>query len=253
MEMPRSKSEVATPVERLQNLVETAVAVSRTAKKNHVSLTGLNFYADKLAKLRTDATVAFTELADPSVGDISAVAEMMQHAFAPATDRKERVSVARELLHELRTRKWRSTPVQSVGDSVFPLSLIAKTRRGYLSTLGRQMNGCFESGWYDACAVMMRRLLETAIIEAFEAKHLDGKIKTQQGEFVQLTALISAALSETAWNLSRNAKQALPHLRDIGHMSAHSRRFTAQKGDIEKVQPYCRIALEEFLHLAGLL
>jgi len=89
---------------------------------------------------------------------------------------------------------------------------------------------------------MMRRLLESAIIEAFETNHLDGKIKTSQGEFVQLTALVTAALSETAWNLSRNAKQALPHLRDIGHMSAHFRRFTAQKGDIERVQPHCRIA-----------
>jgi hypothetical protein len=147
----------------------------------------------------------------------------------------------------------RSTPVENVTDNLFPLSLLAKTRRGYLITIGRQMNGCFESGWYDACAVMMRRLLETAIIEAFEAKQLDGRIKTQQGDFIQLTALIAAALSETAWNLSRNTKQALPYLRDIGHISAHSRRFTAQKGDIEKVQPHCRIAVEEFLHLAGLL
>lgn len=253
MRMRRANTEDATPVERLHKLVETAIAAARTAKHNRASLTGLNFYADKLAKLRTDATVAFTELADPSVGDISAVAEMIQHVFAPATNLRERASVARELLHELRTRKWRSTPVQNVGDSVFPLSLLAKTRRGYLTALGRQMNGCFESGWYDGCAVMMRRLLETAIIEAFEANHLDGKIKTGQGEFFQLTALITAALSETAWNLSRNAKQALPHLRDIGHMSAHSRRFTAQKSDIEKVQPHCRVALEEFLHLAGLV
>lgn len=187
------------------------------------------------------------------MGDISAVAEMIQRVFAPTTNLRERASVARELLHELRTRKWRSTLVRSVGDSVFPLSLLAKTRRGYLTALGRQMNGCFEAGWCDGCAVMMRRLLESAIIEAFETNHLDGKIKTSQGEFVQLTALVTAALSETAWNLSRNAKQALPHLRDIGHMSAHFRRFTAQKGDIERVQPHCRIALEEFLHLAGLV
>jgi hypothetical protein len=100
---------------------------------------------------------------------------------------------------------------------------------------------------------MMRRLIETALIEAFEAKGLDGKVKTPQGDFVQLTALITAALTEGSWNLSRNTKQALPHLRDIGHISAHSRRFTAQKSDIDKVQPHCRIAVEEFLHLAGLL
>jgi hypothetical protein len=251
--MQRARSEATTPVERLEQLVETALSVARTAKRNRANLAGLNFYADKLAKLRTDATVAFRELADPSLGDISAVAEMMQLAFAPDVEIKRRASVTRELVHELRTRKWRSAPAENVADSIFPLSLLAKTKRGYLMTIGRQMNGCFESGWYDACAVMMRRLLETAVIEAFEAKQLDGRIKTQQGDFFQLTQLITVALSETAWNLSRNAKQALPHLRDIGHISAHSRRFTAQKGDIEKVQPHCRIAVEEFLHLAGLL
>jgi hypothetical protein len=58
--------------------------------------------------------------------------------------------------------------------------------------------------------------------------------------------------SATAWNLSRNTKKALPQLRDVGHIAAHSRRFTAQKSDIENVQPQCRAAVEEFLHLAGL-
>jgi hypothetical protein len=173
--------------------------------------------------------------------------------FAADTDIKKRVAAARELAHELQTRKWKSTPVENIADNVFPLSLLTKTNRGYLITIGRQMNGCYELGWYDACAVMMRRLLETAIIEAFEVKKLDGKIKNSQGDFFQLTELIATALSETAWNLSRNTKRSLPQLRDIGHKSAHSRRFTAQKSDVEKVQADFRVALEEFLHLAGLI
>jgi hypothetical protein len=252
-EMRRNKNKARTPVERLQQIVDDSIAVARTARRLRASLKGLNFYADKLAKLRTDATLAFKELGEPSVGDISAVAEMMEVAFAPDTDVRRRVSVARELAHELQTTKWKSTRVEDVADNIFPLSLLTKTGRGYLIAIGRQMNGCLESGWYDACAVMMRRLLETTIVEAFEAKKLDNKIKNSQGEFFQLTELIAAALSETAWNLSRNTKQALPRLRDVGHKSAHSRRFTAQKSDIEKVQPDCRGALEEFLHLADLL
>jgi hypothetical protein len=251
--MRRKKNAGQTPVERIQQAADGAVELARTARRNRAGLNGLNFYADKLAKLRTEATVVFKELGEPSVGDISAVAELMQLTFASETELKRRVSVARELVHELRTRKWRSGIVREVPDNIFSLSLLAKSRRGYLIAIGRQMNGSFESGWYDACAVMMRRLLETVIIEAFEANALDGKIKTPQGEFFQLTALIAAALSESAWNLSRNTKQALPMLRDVGHRSAHSRRFTAQKSDIETVQADCRVALEEFLHLAGLI
>jgi hypothetical protein len=180
------------------------------------------------------------------------MAEMLEIVFAPGTELKRRVAVSRELMHELRTTKWQSAP-KTTTDDVFPLSLLVKTRRGYLVSVGRQMNGCFVSAWYDACAVMMRRLVETVIIEAFEAHKLDSKIKNSQGDFVQLTDLVNAAISETAWNLSRNAKKALPQLRDVGHISAHSRRFTAQKNDIEKLVPHCRVAVEEFLHLAGLL
>lgn len=252
--MRRDKNEARTPVERLLQIVNDALAVARTAERNRASLSGLNFYADKMAKLRTDGTLAFKELGEPSVGDISAVAELMEITFAPATENRRRVTAARELAHELQTKKWKSAPLENVADNIFPLSLLARSNRSYLIAVGRQMNGCFESGWYDACAVMMRRLLETTIIEAFEAKNIDSKVKDPQGEFFQLTALIAAALSENkAWNLSRNTKRALPKLRDVGHLSAHSRRYTAQKSDIEKVQGECRVALEEFLHLAGLI
>ena len=250
--MRDSDQEAAAPAERLQKIVEEAIKVARTARRNRSSLGGLNFYADKLAKLRTDATFVFQQLEDPSLGDISSVAEMMQLVFGAGTDINKRAAIARELVHELRTRKWRTRASETDAENVFPLSLLTKSRRGYLMTIGRQMNGCYESAWYDACAVMMRRLLETVIIEAFEAKKIDGRIKNAQGEILQLTELVKAALSETTWDLSRNTKKALPLLRDVGHISAHSRRFTAQRGDIKNVQPHCRVAVEEFLHLAGL-
>jgi Domain of unknown function (DUF4145) len=254
--MAKNENEIIDPPDiQLQRLVEKTVDVAKKARRNRAPLSGLNFYADKLAKLKTDAVVYFQQLNDPSVGDISAMAEMVEGVFAAQTDYKQRVALSRNLLHELKTKKWRSiqTPLSPEEEGLFPLSLIAKTRRGYLTTICRQMNGCFSSGWYDAAAVMMRRLLETSIIEAFEAHRLDAKIKNAQGDFFQLSDLVGAALSETAWNLSRNTKKALPNLRDVGHISAHSRRYTAQRPDILKVSQDCRIAIEEFLHLAGLI
>jgi len=254
--MAKNQSAKAGPPDiQLQRLVDTAINVAKTARRNRASLAGLNFYADKLANLRSDAFVRFQQLNDPSLGDISAMAEMVEAVFAPGTDYRKRVAVSRNLLHELKTKKWRSGDTLVVADeeTLFPSSLIAQTKRGYLITVCRQMNGCFGSGWYDAAAVMMRRLLETSIIEAFEAHHVDGKIKNSQGDFLQLTDLIAAALSENSWNLSRNTKKALPNLRDVGHISAHSRRYTAQRPDIVRVSQDFRLAIEEFLHLAGLL
>jgi hypothetical protein len=125
--MRRNRNGAHTPVERLQKIVDDAVAAARTARRHRASLMGLNFYADKLAKLRT---VAFKELGEPSVGDISAVAEMMEVTFAAETDVRRRVSVARELSHELQTTKWKSAPVENIADNIFPQSLLAKTGRG---------------------------------------------------------------------------------------------------------------------------
>lgn len=82
---------------------------------------------------------------------------------------------------------------------------------------------------------------------------IEGKIKDGSGNYLQLTDLISKALVEPSFSLSRNAKKALPSLRDLGHMSAHGRFFTAQKGDVDKMQPGCRVVIEEFLHHARLL
>jgi hypothetical protein len=160
----------------------------------------------------------------------------------------------RELSHSLKTI-WRQTsPVAAnPGNELFPLTIISRTGRGYLLTITKQMNGCMREGWYDACAVMMRRLVELVIIEAYERHSIEDRIKDQYGNYFQLSALIDAALAEAKFRLSRNAKTALPKLRNIGHRSAHGRHFTAQRSDIEKVEDGVRVVVEEFLHHAGLL
>ena len=120
-------------------------------------------------------------------------------------------------------------------------------------TVARQMMGSFAMGWYDACAVMMRRLVEASIIEAYEARGIQANVRNANGDYFQLTELVKHALAEPAFNLSRNTKRELPLLRDVGHQSAHGRHFTAQQADIEKVRHGCRVVIEEFLHIAGLL
>src|SRR5690554_804076 len=103
--------------------------------------------------------------------------------------------------------------------AVVPRSIVRGTRR-YIERVANQVNGCYENGWYDACAVMLRRLIETLIIEAFEKHSIETKIKNSQGDFLYLRDLVSRSLAETSWNLSRNCKQALPKLKDIGDKSA---------------------------------
>jgi len=99
---------------------------------------------------------------------------------------------------------------------------------------------------------MVRRLIETLIIEAFEKHGLSYKIKNVDGDFLYLRDLIRCCLSESTWNLSRNCKQALPRLKDIGDKSAHSRRYVAQRGDVDPLLSDIRLVVQELVYLAGL-
>ena len=134
---------------------------------------------------------------------------------------------------------------------VVPHSVVRGTR-GYIEKVVNQANGCYDNGWYDACAVLLRRLIETLIIEAFEKHSLAQKIKNPQGDFYYLRDLVGLCIGETAWNLSRNCKQALPKLKDLGDKSAHSRRYNAHRGDIDPLLADIRLVVQELVYLAGL-
>jgi hypothetical protein len=235
-------------------LAQTALDVVRKASKHKQSLGGDNFYGNKLAQLRADATNTFAEMSANSAGDTSAIAELIDVSFSSKTNKKDRLTAIRELSHALKT-KWKQTSSSNAnpGNELFPLTIIAKTGRGYLLTIAKQMNGSMREGWYDACSVMMRRLVEIVIIEAYEHYSIQDRVKDGSGNYFQLSALIDAAVGEAAFNLSRNAKTALPKLRNVGHRSAHGRHFTAQRSDVEKVEDGVRVVVEEFLHHAGLI
>jgi hypothetical protein len=136
-------------------------------------------------------------------------------------------------------------------EQVLPHSLFRNTR-DYIERIVFQINGTYEHGWFDACAVMIRRLVETLIIETFEAQGAAQKIKNLNGDFLHLADLVNATLAEGSWNLSRNTKQALKDLKDVGDKSAHSRRFVAHRWDIDSLRSGLRVATQELIALAGL-
>jgi hypothetical protein len=135
-------------------------------------------------------------------------------------------------------------------EKVLPMSVVRGTR-GYIEKVANQINGCYEKGWYDACAVMIRRLIETLLVESFESKKIDNKIKNPQGDFLTLDEIVGKALAEQSWNLSRNTKKALPRLKKVGDLSAHSRRYNAQFKDIEAIVDDVRVVVQEFVYLAS--
>src|SRR5437868_2225947 len=91
-----------TPQAGLTKIIDEALAVAKTARKHRQPLNGLNFYANKLANLRADATNVFGVLSGTSVGDTTALAELLQKVFSVDAIPKDRGQAARDIQFGLR-------------------------------------------------------------------------------------------------------------------------------------------------------
>jgi len=170
---------------------------------------------------------------DPSIKNVARAAQAAQHEIETTLGAPEEGKQA------------------SNTNAVVP-SILFKHTRGYLEKIANQANGAYSQGWFDASAVMIRRLLETLIIEAFEKHGRATEIQNRDGDFLYLRDLIAKTIACNAWNLSRNSKQALPRLKDVGDKSAHSRRFNAVRNDLDSIKSDLRCVAEELLSLAGM-
>src|SRR5690349_8835971 len=111
-----------SPTARLEALAQEALKLAKTARKNRKSLAGDNFYGNKLAQLRADATIAFSELDEHSVGDTSALAELIENSFSSGVDKKKRLETVRELSVALLKKRKQPHAVAMPGNELFPLS-----------------------------------------------------------------------------------------------------------------------------------
>jgi hypothetical protein len=107
--------------------------------------------------------------------------------------------------------------------------------RKYLEQLVRQINGCYEAGFYDACATLCRRLMESLIIECYVT---DGRAHDIQrnGVFVMLDALVAAITSDKAMSLSRNTPATMRAVKTIGDTAAHDRTYITPKLDLDDIR-----------------
>jgi hypothetical protein len=136
-------------------------------------------------------------------------------------------------------------------DSVLPRELFGGTR-GYIERVVHQVNASYDAELWDCCAVMCRRLLETLVIEVYEKLGRAGEIRSADGHFLMFNGLIAFVEQGQAFHLGRNAVKGLKDHKTLGDQSAHNRRFTANRNDIDRVRDGLRIAAEELLHLAEL-
>lgn len=147
-------------------------------------------------------------------------------------------------------RPYSITGTQRVANSDFlGIETILANTRGYLTKISSQACKCYEYGLYDASFILIRKLLETLIIELFEKNGIHSVIKDTDGNYLMLSKLIQAIGDEESFELSRNTKSVLPRIKKLADASAHNRRFSAQKSDLDNLRDDIRMMIEEFVHL----
>lgn len=238
--------------------------IAKVAKKHGKSLSGRNPYGERFHAAVVALTRAENKLGPILItaglhgdvsGNVTTLLSTLKSPRAEPTQRSEALKALRlacqaTVLPTL--ERMTANPVPDT-EQVLPLDVVRPTRRKYLERIVLQANGCYEHGWFDACSVMVRRLVETLIIELYEAKGRAPEIKNGAGDFLMLSGLIEVVLEDKAWNLGRELKKALPDIKLLGDRSAHTRHYSATKHDVDKVLPGVRVVVEQFLHLAELV
>lgn len=255
--------EAAGLLDQLCHQSDQVLGLAKIAKRNRKSLSGNNYYGHKFH----DAVVAIAAVEarlSPMMMELESAMPLddfhqsLTSLKSPQIDVGRRSEAAKALklqVHSVikpRLEAIKVNPVPAT-EQVLPHAIV-ESAGTYYKTLIRQANGCYEKGWYDACLVMVRRFVESLIIEVYEAHHKADEIKGGQGEFLLLHALVGKVVNETqSWNLGRESKRILPLIQRDGNRSAHTRRYITRKEDVDKLIPGLRVAADDLLHLAGLM
>ena len=254
--------ETRSLIENFLTQCQNACEVARTGMKHRKSLAGSNFYGEKFHNLvialsQSEATLrSLTDtgvLEESETTKLFSCIETIKSVSAKPPQRTEALKQLRLMCQSVllpNIEKLSADPTPQ-SEQVLPMAVVQNTR-GYMEKVIIQANGSYEHQWYDACSVMIRRFVETLIIELYEAKGRAADIQDASGNFFQLGDLVDKTLADSAWNLSRETKRVLPNLKTIGDRSAHNRRYLARKTDIDNILPGLRVFADDLLHLAGL-
>jgi hypothetical protein len=141
-------------------------------------------------------------------------------------------------------------PDVQVKGEYLPPEWTAGTRK-YLEQLVRQINGCYEAGFYDACGTLCRRLMESLIIESYVTAGRAHEIQ-KNGVFVTLDAIVTAITSDKVMSLSRNTPATMRDVKTVGDTAAHDRTFITPKLDLDDIRLRYRHMIQELLRKAGI-
>ena len=138
-------------------------------------------------------------------------------------------------------------------DSILPEILLQETKRIYLVKLAKQINSSYENNLFDACSLMMRRLLEVLLIHCFENAKIESDVKDADGNYQNLKTLINKAVSRPEIKISNDVKKDIDKFRELGNLSAHRVKYNCRRDDVRTSKLEYRAIIEELLYISELI
>src|SRR5262249_51464997 len=166
-------NEIKALIEDFLKQCQNVCEVARTGIRNKKSLTGDNFYGNKFHNLLIAIVKSEATLKNITTGNLTEIEttklflciETIKSFSANSTQRTEALRQIRLMCQSVllpNIERFSVNPTPQT-ECVLPMAVVQKTR-SYIERVVIQANGCYEHQWYDACAVMIRRLVETLIM-----------------------------------------------------------------------------------------
>jgi hypothetical protein len=247
-----------SPAEEFAAHVADLSDIVKKARKHRFGLGGHQFYAPRASAALAGVRKSFVLLQRNYPAERFAGIAFQLSAIEPLVIRLVKIFPSdvdgmRELLAEI-LFKVRSdleaefnhpeSKALSSSGAVFVPDEIIEDRHHVPKKILWEANRCFDTACYNGCAAMLRRLIETLIIGAYEHHGIGDKIK-KDGEYIEFGALIGKAAAEGAFKLGRDTKRVLPELKYFGDVGAHSRMILVRRPDLDRLHNQVRGAVEE--------
>ena len=131
---------------------------------------------------------------------------------------------------------------------LLPLEIFKKSK-GYIKDIVLQINGCYSHNLIDACASMIRKLIETLIIEIYEAKKIENELKRSDGTYHHLEKIINKVASDNKLNLSQNAIKLMKNGKFLGDIAVHNRRCGVLKSYLDEIKKELRVTITDLVKI----
>jgi len=124
-------------------------------------------------------------------------------------------------------------------------------QQDHIRRLVPQINGCFERQWFEACAMVVRRLVETLLITLYDKKGWGKDLIDGNGDLFGLKKIIKVVSADTRLGLDNKTlaglSEILRDLKNLGDTAAHDFRVKMRKQDLDAIRKPLRFTCDRLI------